>query len=128
MKKNTNLKKVIKCLSLIFVIAFFSKVYYELKFWDLTVGMIKLEKKKKDVVLVSKKAIMLITKGTDKDNEMIEEMYEYGFEYVNKYGRGYLFTRDDEEVVLFKKEHLGRYSVYEIEGSNLTKEELRELA
>jgi len=128
MKKNTNLKKVIKCLSLIFVIAFFSKVYYELKFWDLTVGIIKLEKKKKDVVLVSKKTVMLISKGTDKDDEMIEEMYEYGFEYVNKYGRGYLFTRDDEEVVLFKKEHFGKYSVYEIEGSKLTKEELRELA
>lgn len=128
MKNNTNLKKVIKCMSFVFIIAFFSKVYYEMKFWDLTVGMFILEKKQKDVVLVSKKTIMLISKGIDKDDEMIEEMFNYGFEYVNKYGRGYLFTRDDEEVVLFKKDHFGKYSVYEIEGSKLTKEELRELA
>ena len=128
MKKNMKLKKVMKCLSLVFVIAFFSKVYYEMKFWDLTIGMIKLEKKKKEVVLVSKKAIMLISKGIDKDEEMIEEMSEYGFEYVNKYGRGYLFIRAEEEIVLFKKEHFGMYSVYEIEGSKSTKEELRELA
>lgn len=117
-----------KCLTFVFIIAFFSKVYYELKFWDLTVGMFKLEKQKKDAVLVSKKSIMLISKGTDKDEEMIEEMADYGFEYVNKYGRGYLFVRDDEEIVLFKKDHFGKYSVYEIEGSKATKDELRSLA
>lgn len=128
MEKKVSIKKLMKCLSIIFTIAFFSKIYYELKFWDLTIGILKLEKKKKDVVMVSQKTIMLISKGVDKDEEMIYEMSEYGFEYVNKYGRGYLFIRDEEEVVLFKKDHFTRYSVYEIEGSKSTKEELRELA
>lgn len=128
MNKNVEVKKVFKCISIIFIILFFSKLYYELKLLDLTIGMVKLEKKKKKVVLVSKKTIMLISKGIDKDSEMIEEMENHGFEYINKYGRGYLFIRDEEEIVLFRKDHFGKYSVYEIEGSDSTKEELRSFA
>lgn len=128
MSNSGTIKKVFKIIFIVFVIMFFSKIYYDLKLYDLTYGMFQLERKRKPLVLVSKKSITYISKGTDMDEVLIEEMESNGWEYINKYGRGYLFNRGIEELVLFKKDYFGRYSVYEIEGTKSNKEEFRKMA
>ena len=89
-------------------------IYYELKFFDIIIGAFQLEKNDKKVARVSQKSLIFMMKSKDPEEIFLEEMERLGWQYYNTYGRGYLFTKNGEEILATKSNHFGRYSVYEI--------------
>ena len=110
---NKDLKEKSKKIGVIFSIFMMVIVYYELKIFDLLIGIFKLECLNKDIAQVSFKSFMFITNDSD-ESILIDKMEDLGWKFMNLYGRGYLFTKDGDEVVLVKKKQL-RYSVYEVQ-------------
>lgn len=103
------------------------KIYYELKWLDLLLGIFKLETGKKEIASVSQKSLMYIVKrGTD-DEVFYKKMREMGWEFTQVYGRGYLFEKRGEEVLVTKREY-GKYSVYEIHGKSYFLTQIGKLA
>lgn len=118
-------KKIFKVSISLAAIAAISKIYYDLKYYDLTVGIFYIEFDKRDIVLISKKSLMFVARSNESNNIVIDKMQELGWEFIDIYGRGLLFVKNGEEIVLFKKEFFARYSIYEIEGNSNLKEEFR---
>ncbi|MGM0378404.1 MAG: hypothetical protein ACQEQE_01550 [Bacillota bacterium] len=113
---NKNFKEKSKKIGIIFSVFMMIVIYYEMKIFDLLIGIFKLECLNKKIAKVSLKSFMFITKDMD-ESILIDKMDDLGWKFINLYGRGYLFTKDGEEVVLVKKKHL-RYNVYEIQCKN----------
>ena len=126
MNKNRELyKNIFKILISTAAIFTIGKIYYDLKYYDLTLGVFYIEFDKKEIVLISKKSLMFVTKFDESNDIVVEEMQELGWKFIDKYGRGLLFVKDGEEIVLFKKDYFGRYSIFEIEANANIKEEFK---
>jgi len=89
-------------------------VYYETKMMDLFLGIFKIECLKEKISTVSLKSFMFITKEEDSEL-LIQKMNSLGWRFNNNYGRGYLFSKNREEVLLVRKHHLNYY-LYEVQG------------
>lgn len=112
--KKSNLKKGLKFIGIILFLMLMIKVYYELKLIDLIMGIYNIEVKRKKIALISNKTLMFIARKNDADDLLIDEMKKFGWEYVNQFGNGYIFSNSDEEILLKKKNYLIGYTVFEI--------------
>lgn len=112
--KKSSFKKCLKFIGIILFLLLMIKVYYELKLIDLIMGIYNIEVKRKKIALISNKSLMFIARRNDADNLLIEEMKKFGWEYVNQFGNGYIFSNSDEEILLKKKNYLIGYTVFEI--------------
>lgn len=112
--KKSSFKKGLKFIGIIFFLILMIKVYYELKLIDLIMGIYNIEVKRKKIALISNKSLMFIAKKNDAENLLVEEMKKFGWEYVNQFGNGYIFSNSDEEILLKKKNYLIGYTVFEI--------------
>jgi len=88
--------------------------YYELKLLDISIGIYKLEIEGKKIAKVSKKSLIYIMKSREPRETFMDKMDSLGWKYYDSYGRGYLFTKEGEEILAIKSSYFGRYTVYEI--------------
>jgi hypothetical protein len=95
-----------------------TKMYYETKMMDLTIGILGLEMGHKDIYRVSCKSLMYITKKDVSDIVFLETMKEKGFNHCEVYGRGHLFEKNGEEILVIEKEHCNRYKVFEVQNKH----------
>ncbi len=107
-------KKKFKLAGIIISLTILVVVYYETKMLDLFLGIFKIECLKEKISTVSLKSFMFITKESDPEI-LIEKMNALGWKFNNSYGRGYLFSKNREEVLLVRKHHLNYY-IYEVQG------------
>ncbi|MDO4753479.1 MAG: hypothetical protein Q4A41_00595 [Bacillota bacterium] len=109
----TNKKGIIKWVIALVMLMVIAKSAYDLKFFDLLVGICKLESDKSaKVKKVSLKTISFITRTGDEEY-FIEEMASKGWVYTAKYGRGMIFTKDGFEILMTKLPYFGKYTFYE---------------
>lgn len=116
MKKRN--KKLIQWLVIIAGILTLLKVYYETKMLDLTMGILGLEFGNKDIHRVSCKSLMYIAKEDTDGQAFLDEMASKGFMAGEVYGRGHLFVKDGEEILVIEKVYWNRYKVYEIQNKH----------
>lgn len=113
MKEN----KKIPLASIVGIIVFFviaAKVYYELKWYDLLIGISKLSFGRKKIALVSQKTLMFVTKKACAEEALKEVMDKNGWSYVDRFGMGYIFTNGSEELLLKRRDFSFGYVVFEI--------------
>lgn len=91
--------------------------YYELKYVDVLIAFMKLKNTKAKIVKVSRKSLIFMT-DSDDDDVFFEEMDRLGWTYYQRYGRGYLFSKEGEEILATKTKHFTRYSVYEVHNGD----------
>ncbi|SCZ82024.1 hypothetical protein [Acidaminobacter hydrogenoformans] len=115
MKTGEKLKKTLKWITVLLFILTLLKIYYELRFFDLMLGIYEVERHQKKAALVSKKALMFITKKSEADSAIKERMSELGWTYVDTYGNGYIFSNEDEEILLRRHDYAIGYSTFEIQ-------------
>jgi len=120
-------KRAVKYALILMSITIILKVYYELKLIDLVIGIFKLEKDKKEIASVSQKSLMYIVRNGTSDDVFFEKMQEMGWNFVQAYGRGYLFERNGEEVLATKRHHF-KYTLYEIQNKEYFLSRVEELA
>lgn len=118
MKKNTTWKKILKITIALAAVATLAKMYYEAKLLDLTIGVFNLEFGGKNIHRVSCKSLMYIMRNTEPDQLFTEEMKATGWKLTDVYGRGHLFEKNGEEILVIAREHLGRYKVFEIQNKH----------
>lgn len=106
--------KWLKILTVVFSVVTIALVYYELKFFDILLGVYQLEIKNKPIAKISQKSLIYVMRSKDPQDLFIEEMEKFGWRYYDTYGRGYLFTKQGEEILATQSKHFGRYTVYEI--------------
>lgn len=113
MKKN----KKIPFGSIIGVIVFCviaAKIYYELKWYDLLIGISKLASGNKKIALVSHKSLMFVAKKATGEEALKEVMKKNGWNYVDRFGMGYVFSNEEEELLLKRRDFSFGYVVFEI--------------
>lgn len=118
MKQRNELSKIIRVGVVVIAVASLAKMYYDAKLLDLTIGIINLEVGGKKISRVSCKTLMYITKISESDQLFIDEMKSKGWCPSDVYGRGHLYEKDGEEILIIVKEHFGRYKLYEIQNKN----------
>lgn len=118
MDKKSNVKKIIRVITIIATILTLAKMYYDAKMLDLTIGILNLEFGSKKIARVYCKTLMYITKISDSDELFVNEMNLKGWEQTDIYGRGHLYEKNGEEILIIAKEHFGRYKLYEIQNKH----------
>lgn len=109
--RNSNL---VKWIGVIVFLAVAAKIYYELKWYDLLNGVLKLNFGKKPIVLVSKKTLMFVTKKANAERALIDVMEKNGWKYVDQFGMGYVFNSEEEELLLKRRDFSFGYVVFEV--------------
>ncbi len=95
------------------VLLLLAKSAYDLKFFDLLSGIVRLESDKNvKVKKISFKTISFITRSGDEEY-FIEEMKNLGWDYTARYGRGMVFAKDGYEILMAKMSYFGKYNFYE---------------
>ncbi len=108
-----NKKRLIHWIVGIFALILIAKSAYDLKLFDLLIGISKLERDKNArVKKVTFKTISFITRTGDEEY-FIEEMRSMGWIYTAKYGRGMVFAKDGFEILMTKLTFFGKYTFYE---------------
>ncbi|OPL09331.1 MAG: hypothetical protein AVO33_00410 [delta proteobacterium ML8_F1] len=107
-------RKALKWLSILLSVGAIAVLYYELKFFDLLLGVYNLEIRGKRIARVSQKTLMYVMRSHEDEDLFTREMEKLGWQFYDQYGRGYLFTKQGEEILATRSQHLGRYQVYEI--------------
>ena len=109
-----NNKKIIKYLIIILTVGLIVKVSYELKWLDVTSGILKLEtSKKKNIQNISMKSLAFIgLKGCE--NEFVLKMQNMGWSFIKHYGRGMIFEKEGYEILITKKNYFNRYLFFEV--------------
>jgi hypothetical protein len=115
MKRN---KKMIFITILIASIIILSYSAYKLKYIDILLGIIKLERKKTKIVSISLKSFSFVTKTISSDQIFMDNMKSFGWTYYDKYGRGYLFVKEGEEILATRTNILSKYVIYEIHNKD----------
>lgn len=118
MKNNSMWKKLLKVTVALIAIGTLAKLYYETKLLDLTLGIFNIEFGGKNIHRVSCKSLMYIMKNSEPDQLFTEEMKADGWQLTDVYGRGHLFEKNGEEILVIAREHLGRYKVFEIQNKH----------
>lgn len=114
--KNNNvaMRRLISIVGLLVFFVIAARIYFELKWYDLLLGVIKLQNKNKRIVLVSQKTLMFITKDRNPEEALIEVMGKNGWQYIDKFGMGYVFSSEEEELLLKRRNFNFGYVVFEI--------------
>lgn len=107
-------REMMKLVGIIVFIAIMLKIFKQLKFFCLLDAVMKLETGNKPVVKVKYRDLLFVSKKTDEDEIFISEMEKISWNFVGKYGRGYVFDQDGEELFVHKRQFLGLYDVYSI--------------
>lgn len=118
MENKKVLKRIIKITAALIAIGTLAKMYYEAKLMDLTIGIMNIEFGNKNIYRVSLKSLMYIMMKEEPDQVFIEEMKANGWKLTDIYGRGHLFEKNGEEILVIAREHLGRYKVFEIQNKH----------
>ena len=118
MEQKKNIKKAIKIGIVVVTVASLAKMYYDAKLLDLTIGILNLEFGSNRISKVCCKTLMYITKTSESDELFVEEMKAKGWKATDVYGRGHLYEKNGEEILIISKEHFGRYKLYEIQNKH----------
>lgn len=113
MKKNQKISFT-ALFGFIFFFVLAAKIYYELKWYDLLLGILKLEFGNKPIVLVSQKSLMFVSKKASAEDSLKMVMKKNEWDYVDHYGKGYIFTNNDEELLLKRRDFSFGYVIFEI--------------
>lgn len=112
-----NNKKKSSLIKIVGIIAFFAisaKIYYELKWYDLLLGILKIQLGKKPIALVSQKTLMFVAKKEEAEDSLKKAMGLNGWTFVDRFGMGYVFSNEDEELLLKRRDFNFGYVVFEI--------------
>lgn len=118
MENKKTWKKILKITVALIAIGTLAKMYYEAKLLDLTLGIFNLEFGNKPIYRVSCKSLMFIMRNDEPEQLFEEEMKASGWTLTDVYGRGHLFEKNGEEILVIAKEHLGRYKIFEIQNKH----------
>lgn len=77
-------------------------------------GIFEVEKHNKRAALISKKSLTFITRKKDAEIAIIDRMLELGWNYIDVYGNGYVFSNDEEEILLKRTDYAIGYSTFEV--------------
>jgi hypothetical protein len=99
-------------------------VYY-FKLMEIIFAMLALEVGKKELVTISRKNLFFIMRKSGNLSAVIGEMENLGWTFTNRYGRGLIFSRHGEEIVLIEKSVVGRYKIYVLESIFRDKDEIK---
>ncbi|MBN2897858.1 MAG: hypothetical protein JXO44_03690 [Clostridia bacterium] len=113
MKKQHQREMMKLALTIVFVVVML-KLFKQLKFFSMLEAVMKLESGNKPVVRVRYRDLLFISKKSEEDEVFIREMDKISWAFVGKYGRGYVFEQDGEELFVHKRQFLGLYDVYSI--------------
>lgn len=112
--RGTNLKKWITLCVSVLTILILVKVAYDLKWFDVAAGILRLEQDKKaKVKRFSVKTLSFVT-FVDGEQYFIDELARLGWSYFRHYGRGMIFVKEGYEILIQKKTFFGRYNFYEV--------------
>ncbi len=106
-------KKCLKVIAIIFTIALVSKISYDLKWFDVLLGIFKLESQPQKVQGVSLKALGYMTLSRN-ETEFLHVMSKKGWIFIRHYGRGMIFEKDGYEILVIRRDYFNRYAYYEI--------------
>jgi len=106
-------KKYKQALVSLIVIISITKVGYELKFFDVLMGMLKLTFSKKPVQRISLKTLSFISHSLN-DQVFHIEMQSQGWHFIKQYGKGLIYTKDGYEILISKRIFFNQYSFYEV--------------
>lgn len=77
-------------------------------------GIFEVEHHNKRAALVSKKSLTFITRQKDAAAAIVDRMLELGWHYIDTYGNGYVFSNDEEEILLKRTDYPIGYSTFEV--------------
>lgn len=112
--KNRKNSSIIKIVGIIAFFVISAKVYYELKWYDLLLGILKIQLGKKPIALVSQKTLMFVAKKEEAEESLKKAMALNGWTFVDRFGMGYIFSNEDEELLLKRRDFNFGYVVFEI--------------
>lgn len=116
MKKNkVSLSKILSALGVVALLA--SAIYLILKYNlnNIIKGIIRLEGNEGEVIKEkSKDKIFLITKPEDEDIKIENYLRKYDWDFLEQYGRGHIYEKNGEEILVKKRKFFGEYYIYEI--------------
>lgn len=107
-------KKWILASIIIATILLIVRVAYDLKWFDVATGILKLESDRDaKVKRFTLKTLSFVTREGDEEH-FIKEVESLGWKYYCKYGRGMIFQKDGYEILMTKRSYFGRYCFYEV--------------
>lgn len=106
-------KKIWQIAVIVLTIASVSKIGYELKVFDVTLGMLKLKLFKKPVQKVSFKTLSFISHSLN-DQVFHIEMRARGWHFVKQYGKGLIYEKEGYEILISKRIFFNQFSFYEV--------------
>lgn len=112
--KKQHQREMMKLAATILFIVVMLKLFKQLKFFSMLDAVMKLESGNKPVVRVRYRDLLFVSKKSQEDEVFIQEMEKISWAFVGKYGRGYVFEQDGEELFVHKRQFLGLYDVYSI--------------
>lgn len=112
MKKQRE-KKIWQIIVSLMVIMTVTKVGYELKFFDVLLGMLKIKFSKKPVQRVSLKTLSFISHSLN-DQVFHIEMQSQGWRFIKQYGKGLIYSKDGYEILISKRIFFNQFSFYEV--------------
>jgi len=112
--KKKHQREMMKLAATILFIVVMLKIFKQLKFFSMLDAVMKLESSNKPVVRVRYRDLLFVSKKSEEDEIFVQEMEKISWSFVGKYGRGYVFEQDGEELFVHKRQFLGMYDVYSI--------------
>lgn len=100
-------------------------LFVNLKIAEVMAAIVILEGGKEKVITLSRKNLFFISKLRTPVEHLYEKMQSLGWQYVAQFGRGMVFSRDGEEVVLMKQIILNRYAVYVLKSAFRNQDEIK---
>lgn len=112
--KKQKQREMMRLVGIIVFIVVMLKLFKQLKFFSMLDAVMKLESTNKPVVRVKYRDLLFVAKKSEEDEVFVAEMEKVSWTFVGKYGRGYVFEQDGEELFVHKRQFLGLYDVYSI--------------
>lgn len=112
--KKKKQRELMRMVGIIVFIVVMLKLFKQLKFFSMLDAVMKLESSNKPVVRVKYRDLLFVSKKSEEDEVFVLEMEKVSWTFVGKYGRGYVFEQDGEELFVHKRQFLGLYDVYSI--------------
>lgn len=109
-------REVFKIIGITIFILVMVKIIKNLKWYNLLTGVVSIESGKKDIAKIEHRDLIYMTKKDEEDQLIILEMTRINWKFVGKYGNGYIFSKDGEELFVKKSRFLNLYDVYTIDN------------
>lgn len=108
-----NRKKMTKWFLVAVLTTIFIKSAYELRWFDVLIGIFKIETRDTKIQSISLKSFAFICK-VDNEDAFIQFMAEKDWTYIRRYGRGLLFEKDGYELIVTHNRFFNRYAFFEV--------------